>query len=277
MNDPENESMQRPKETTLNRREALRNSGAIGASLIGFPSALASECSVGVGIEEIHMKSSRLDELRKFYEEVIELPVTFKQDTLTVKAGATRLKFTPSDSQADAPFYHFAFNIPENKIESARRWQRERTRLLCRGSKEVIHFSGINAHSIYFNDPAGNIVEYIARHDLENSARGEFGPEQILYASEIGIVVDDVVQTQRQIKETLGLKGFPGSYRSSSFSPVGDAHALLILVKRNRMWFPNKKQAACVHPVEATIRGTRSNRLHNAELEYQINLASRFE
>ena len=257
----------------LDRRQALQTVCAFSAAVVGSKFAIADQSNVGKGITEIRMKSARIDELRRFYEASLELPVALSDDTLTVEAGKTRLIFSQTESSEDEPFYHFAFNIPENKIESAREWQRQRTPLLRRGSKEVIHFKGINAHSVYFNDPAGNIVEYIARHDLNNSAEGQFGPNQILYASEIGLVVDDVAQTQRNIKDALGLTGFPGSFRSQSFSPVGDAHALLILVKRDRKWFPNNKQAAKVHPVHATLHGSMRSQLDNRELDYRVDLA----
>jgi catechol-2,3-dioxygenase len=277
-----NELMQKGKPPELNRRTALKVGCAMGGSLIGLPGlsdrSYAADKNeqadaAGKGIAEIRMKSDRVEELRRFYEEALELPVTLESNKLSVEVGTTRLIFSATDHPADKePFYHYAFNIPENKIEAARQWQKERTPLLRRGKKEVIHFSRVNAHSVYFNDPAGNIVEYIARHDLKNSASGEFGPKDILYASEIGLVVDDVPQTVRQIKASLGFEYFKGGYRSDSFTPVGDAHALLILVKRNRLWFPNQKQAAKVHPVQATIRGPGAGRLHDADLDYKVDV-----
>lgn len=257
----------------MNRRQALRVGGAIGVGLMGgFGSVAAAAHPVGKGIAEIRMKSARIDELRRFYKETLELPVTLKDDQLTIAAGSTRLIFSPTESSDNEPFYHYAFNIPENKIEAARQWQKKRTPLIRRGKSEIIHFSGINAHSVYFNDPAGNIVEYIARHDLKNSASGGFGPKDMLYASEIGLVVDDVLQTVDEIRDSLGMSAFKGK-KGRSFSPVGDAHALLILVKRNRKWFPAGKQPAKVHPVQATIRGAKPARLHYDNLGYRINIA----
>ncbi|MEM7012425.1 MAG: glyoxalase/bleomycin resistance/dioxygenase family protein [Verrucomicrobiota bacterium] len=256
----------------MNRRQALKAGSVLGAGLVASNAARADE--VGQGIAEIRMKSVRLDDLRRFYEEQLGLSVSMDGDNITIEAGTTRLIFSPSEASEEEPFYHYAFNIPENKIETALQWQKERTPLLRRGNKELIHFKDINAHSVYFNDPAGNIVEYIARHDLDNAAKGGFGPKDILYASEIGLVVDDVAQTQSDIKDSLGLTGFPGSYRSHSFSPVGDAHALLILVKRDRKWFPNQKQAAKVHPVEAMIRGAGERQLRDADLKFQVDLIS---
>ena len=75
-----------------------------------------------------------------------------------------------------------------------------------------------------------------------------------------------------EINDSLGMSAFKGK-KSPSFSPVGDAHALLILVKRNRKWFPAGKQPAKVHPVQAAIRGTKPARLHCADLGYQVDVA----
>ena len=257
----------------MHRREAMRAGFAIGAGFLGSNVALADDAAGKNGIAEIQMKSSRLDELRQFYEEKLQLPVNLETDKLTVDAGTTRLIFSPPEDAGAEPFYHFAFNIPEDKIEKALQWQKALTPVLLQGGKkEIIHFSGINAHSVYFNDPAGNIVEYIARHNLKNSAQGDFSPDDILYASEIGLVVDDVTQTERDVKDVLG-RNYPNEYKPKSFSAVGDDYARLILVKRDRKWFPNKKQAAKVHPVQATIHGEKDAKLENNEFDFKVNFA----
>ena len=60
--------------------------------------------------------------MRSFYGETIGLPTSLSGGSLLVHAGSTRLEFVHDDS-AGKPFYHFAFNIPENKIRLAREWQ----------------------------------------------------------------------------------------------------------------------------------------------------------
>ncbi|MEM1295547.1 MAG: glyoxalase/bleomycin resistance/dioxygenase family protein [Verrucomicrobiota bacterium] len=266
----------------MKRRRRLKLCGGMGASLVGgfaedqVAQAAESPSQVGTnekGIAELRMKSARLEALQQFYEKKLGLPVRADGDELTVEAGTTRLIFSSTETSENEPFYHYAFNIPENKIEVAREWQKKRTPLLRRGNSEVIHFGSINAHSVYFNDPAGNIVEYIARHDLKNSAGGGFDPEDILYASEIGLVVDDVPQVEKEVKDSLGLK-YQRGYRSQSFRSVGDDHALLILVRRNRKWYPNQKQAAKVHSVTAAIRGPKAAEYRKEDLGYHVSMNS---
>ena len=181
-----------------------------------------------------------LPELHTFYQDVIGLRVLQHRDNrLVIAAGATNLAFTQgSDTKA---FYHFAFNIPENKIESALAWQKQKTAMLPiperlrdpNHSKEVVDYSHWNAHSIFFLDPAGNVVEYIARHDLKNESAGGFGTRDLLYISEIGLIVDDVIATASSVKPAVGVEQYRGG--DEHFTALGDECGLLLIMKRGRI------------------------------------------
>jgi hypothetical protein len=89
--------------------------------------------------------------------------------------------------------------------------------------------------SYYFPDPAGNILECIVRVDLPAKAGEDFGPENILHISEIGLVVDDVPSAVKQLKTRLGIE----VYRDSAFedfAQLGDINGVLVLAKRGRLW-----------------------------------------
>ena len=61
-----------------------------------------------------------LAKMKEFYHRLLGLSVLDEQpDRLTVAAGGTRLTFIEAAPEHGKPFYHFAFNIPENKILSA--------------------------------------------------------------------------------------------------------------------------------------------------------------
>ena len=45
---------------------------------------------------------------------------------------------------------------------------------------------------------------------MKNSATGGFDPQDMLYASEIGLVVGDVSQTVDEINDSLGMTAFKG-------------------------------------------------------------------
>ena len=116
----------------------------------------------------------------------------------------------------------------------------------------MLHFRSSNAHSIYFLDPAGNIGEFIAHHDLKNSRSGDFTTNDILQVNEIGVVVDDVFSTVRAMKERMGISPFIPA--SNVFAPVGTREGSFIVVKKSRLWFPQQRSPAIVCPTVATIR-----------------------
>src|SRR5262249_55009325 len=117
--------------------------------------------------------------------------------------------------------------------------------------QEVYHFVNWNAHSCYFHDPAGNILEFIARHTLPNAAPGKFGVHDILSVSEIALVAPELATLADQIKQQLNIGDYPGT--SPEFMPVGNEHGFFILVRTGRIWLGGTSQAE-VHPVEVMVR-----------------------
>lgn len=229
------------------------------------------------------LTSAPLSAMKDFYRGLLRLSVLGETPgEVTFGAGASRLTFVhvdsgESDGEGDGdPFYHFAFNIPENKILSARAWQKERTKLMpARQSlrdpdypDDVIAFRHWNAHSLFFWDPGGNVVEYIARHDLNNSAPGPFTSEDILYASEIAFIVDDVPGTALDLRRAFELEQYRGG--SERFTAVGDESGLLLVMKRGRqLGFPEPKLADCFATV-AHVRGAGPERYAFPDFPYEI-------
>jgi catechol-2,3-dioxygenase len=218
------------------------------------------------GILELRLEAGAFREQKQFYTEALELPLDEESaGRFTVRAGATRLTFT--EAAEGRPTYHFAFNIPENKLPQAQEWLARRTPVLRQDGQEVLHFEDWNAHAFYFHDPAGNLAEFIARHNLPNSAPGPFTAGDILYASEIGLVVDDVPAEVKALDEALGLPLYrPGS---DKFAPVGDEHRLLILNDRDRGWWEDTPSRP--YPVFARLGGgDKSSGYHSQRFPYTI-------
>jgi catechol-2,3-dioxygenase len=204
------------------------------------------------GILQLRLQTHRLAEVRAFYREKLLFPIQEESgDSITFQAGASRLTFIKTLENGSRPFYHFAFNIPENKLSEARQWLSERTPLAADG--KMFHFPRWNAHAIYFWDPAGNLGELIARHDLPNARTGAFGAADILYTSEIGLVVKDVPAAVRALKGGLKLS----TYRegSNDFQTLGDEHRLLIVVREGRPWMDRE---SAIFPTAATLHGDRT-------------------
>ena len=60
--------------------------------------------------------------------------------------------------------------------------------------KDEFESKSWNSDSVYFKDAAGNVLEFIARHNLKNAVEEEFDSSQILNVSEIGLPSEDVVE-----------------------------------------------------------------------------------
>src|SRR6185436_21190279 len=74
----------------------------------------------------------------------------------------------------------------------------------------IADFSNWNAKSIYFLDPAGNVVEFISRFDLNDSVDNPFSSDLIRSISEIGLVFpfDSLEQNVKKILEDYSLSYF---------------------------------------------------------------------
>ena len=199
--------------------------------------------------------------LRAFYRERMGLGAAGDDG---VQAGATRLAF----KAGPAATYHFAFNIPENQIEPARVWLRERVALVPHQGAEIVDFPNWNAHSLYFYDPAGNIVELFARHNLPNASRRDFGPDGILEVSEVGLPVPRVSPAVAAL-ETWGEPLWWGN--RERFAAVGDEQGLFILVPAGRVWFMTEDMGASVQPLTVTVAKPATGPVSGLPGPYQIS------
>ncbi|MBI3408402.1 MAG: hypothetical protein HY040_08600 [Planctomycetes bacterium] len=225
------------------------------------------------------LTAAPLPRMKEFYHDSLGLRVVEdRRDRLTIAGGQTNITFVPAPSDAGQPFYHFAFNIPENKIRAARDWQRERSPLLPIPQRlrhadypnDVVNYSHWNAHSIFFFDPAQNVVEYIARHDLRNRAHGGFESRDILYASEVAFVVDDVAAAVQRMRESVALEQYRGG--DSQFRAIGDERGLLLVMRRGRVisFDATERKAVDVFRTTARIRGARAGNQRVTGFPYEL-------
>lgn len=187
-----------------------------------------------------------------FYSQALELPVHLSAEKLEVQAGRTILIFTQAESDF-AGAYHFAFNIPENQFFSAKAWISERIPLLHdENGEDEFASESWNSNSVYFKDVAGNVLEFIARHNLKNAVESDFDGGQILNVSEIGLPSEDVISFANQLCSELNVSVFKQE-PASTFTPVGDEEGLLILPIKNRIWIPNSGVPARLLPVRVEV------------------------
>jgi catechol-2,3-dioxygenase len=210
-----------------------------------------------MNITYLEISSKDLPAQRDFYANILELPAILDSAILEVQAGKTVLRFTQAPSEFNGA-YHFAFNIPENQYQAAKQWITTRVSLLRdKTGKEDFESQSWISTSLYFLDAAGNVLEFIARHSLQNAATGTFDSSQILNVSEIGLPSEDVVALANQLCTQLGLSVFKQK-PNESFTPVGDDNGLLILPVKDRIWMPDSGVPAKLLPVK--VRGEADGR-----------------
>ncbi|WP_440120879.1 VOC family protein [Tenacibaculum sp. Ill] len=192
-------------------------------------------------LNEIELKTIDIKPIKDFYANVMELPTTQIDDkSIRIKIGTSSLKFI-EDSKKNLPAYHLAFNIPENKLQEAINWSINKVEFVKKENEVLItNFENWNANSVYFFDAVGNILEFIARHDLDNTATEQFNSNQILNISEFGIVKDQPDVYGKYLIDTYGLSLFEKNHNSETFTAIGDDNGLLIIVKTNRNWYPTE-------------------------------------
>ena len=208
-------------------------------------------------ISQIQIKTNDIKKTRTFYQSVLDLFILKNdQNSVMIRVGDSVLKFV-EDSQFNS-IYHFAFNIPENQLEEAIKWCKNKVDLIPIEDKNVItHFENWNAHAVYFYDNNGNLLEFIARHDLNNEQVGKFTGASILNISEIGIVTENPLELGNKLIAEHQLHFFSKNANSEVFSAIGDNEGLLILVRPNRNWYPTQTPSES-NPTEITLENNEN-------------------
>jgi hypothetical protein len=206
-------------------------------------------------ITNLKLQSNNIRAQQDFYTQQLRLPSQIVDDTLKIQIGSSELIFVQNTNFTGR--YHFAFDIPNNQFQNATQWLEKRTTLAIDATGNTQFEAGEwNADNVYFYDPQGNILELIARHELENASKNPFGPDSLLCISEIGLASNDVLEMIAWFAKTLDV----GTYKSISetFAPIGNANGLVIAVPEDRIWFPDTGIPAQILPTELTIHGEQT-------------------
>jgi len=197
-------------------------------------------------VKKLILQTCYLKTLREFYSSFLDLPIEeISEKEIIVKMGSSDLIFV--ETREANPVYHFAINIPANKIEEARNWLKGRINLLWMNdyNSDVADFVDWHAKSVYFHDPAGNILELIARFDLANESDEPFSSRGFLCISEVGLVFKKEIFELKtsQLLHDYSLAYFSKQPPQPQFRAIGDDDGLFILVPEDRHWYPTKKPA----------------------------------
>ncbi len=195
-------------------------------------------------IKKLSLQTAYIKTLQEFYSSILELPVQSPDERkINIKIGNSDLVFT--EPTTTEPFYHFAFNIPSNKIEEAKDWLSNKVRLLWMEDykDDIADFVNWHAKSVYFYDPAGNIVELISRFDLDNNVSETFSSRQFLSINEVGLVFnnENFDKEIMHLEDLYSLSYFDKQPPLPKFRAMGDDEGLFVIVPEHRNWYPTDK------------------------------------
>lgn len=194
-----------------------------------------------------------------FYGGRLGLDVARADGSVAVRAGGTDVGFDAASAD-DEPFHHFAVRIPRNRFDAARRWLEERAGLLAERDtgRTTFRFASWNADACYAHDPAGNVVELIAHHELpdESARTGPFSARELIALCEVGVVGDDVPAMGRALIDA-GVELWDGSLTDpDGIAFMGGRDGVLILSRTGRPWMPARRGATRSR-VDAVVQGCR--------------------
>jgi len=219
-----------------------------------------------MNITELQLQTNCLSSQKEFYNKTLGLNIlNFNDGSFSVNIGSSTLVFQETTLKT---YYHFAVNIPENKIKEAIAWLCPRVAPIEHEGSPLINFKNWNAHSVYFFDAGGNIVELIARHNLDNSTDKLFGQSHFLCISEVGMPVQNVALFCSLIEIKLKEKLWSGN--TETFAAVGDENGLFIIVTEKRNWFPTEIQSRSF-PAKTKISSPQVKGAEIREGNYEIS------
>ncbi|TGV01226.1 VOC family protein [Flavivirga rizhaonensis] len=192
-------------------------------------------------IKEIILFTANIQRQKQFYKTVLEFELVLdSEEKISFKTGASVLSFVYDEKAVNSS--HFAFNIPSNQQQEALQWLQERVQILPDDDNLISDFKDWNAKAIYFYDADKNIVEFIARKNIDINSRNSFSSKNILSLSEIGIVATNLETVYNSINSIKNIPVFDGNL--ARFCALGNEEGLFILINKTiKKWHPTQEEA----------------------------------
>ena len=203
-------------------------------------------------ISQVELPVSTAAQAAHFYGDVLGLPTRTGGSVVEVEVGLSVLLLHPG-GVVEPGAYHSAITIAEDRFAEAKGWLQERVPLLEKDGLDEFRLGAPwNSQSLYFAGPDGILLELIARHDLPAPrSSGRFSSADLLRISEIGLAVPDVPAAVTTLQSEFGLPVFGTA--AAEFTPLGDPHGLLIVVRQGRPWFPTTTVTPSLGPIAVTV------------------------
>ncbi|HMP41312.1 MAG TPA: hypothetical protein PKA05_13090 [Roseiflexaceae bacterium] len=199
-------------------------------------------------LEQVTLTTPDLDLLNDFYGGRLGVATDYQQGTqLLVMIGSSRLVFVPGAPAC----YHYAMRVPAARFDDAYGW--------------LVQFTAP------ISDMAGRDRFFSQSWDSDSvyAYSGRFDAGMLLSLCEIGIATDDVPALVGELAAVIGEGPFRGR-QEPSFTAVGNANGLLIVVARGRIWYPETGVAAQLLPLQIRVRRADSRQVLISGPQYQI-------
>lgn len=207
-----------------------------------------------MNIKHVTMYASNFGATKQFYLAKLQFPLLSEEaDRFTMNVGETAVTFIKAHLN-EKPFYHFAFDIPSNQFEEAKAWTKGKVTLSQEQGEDDVYFEGIDAKSIYFEDPAGNIVEFICRLSDAGHSAVPFTASSLQKVSEMSIVVKDKLKSVPAFHEVSIFERDHKEISAQGLTFMGarEDASYLLFVNEGRTWFFSNKNAE-VFPLEVLL------------------------
>jgi len=191
-------------------------------------------------IKKLTLFTNSLEKQYQFYAQTLGATILSKTvQQFDIKIGDSILSFVEKENHTP---YHFAINIPSNQENHALKWLKQKVSILKYNDKEIVDFPDWNAKAIYFYDQEKNIVEFIARKNLQMHTNAMFDASSLFEISEIGVVSTNVTQQYQFLSNTLGISKYSGD--THRFCAIGSENGLFICIDNSKKdWFPTNDKA----------------------------------
>ncbi|MGE7114596.1 VOC family protein [Lysinibacillus sp. NPDC047702] len=222
-------------------------------------------------ITRVKLYAYDLHKMKEFYSTQLGFSlIKNTDDYFSVAVGESTITFEKVHASVQKQ-YHFALNIPCNLFQQAKGWVKEHAEILFSAEEDEVYFATLKAFSCYFYDPEENIIELIARQEVNSKIDSlSFSTEHVLNIGEMNITTDTIYLVANKLKEYGIIPMNNNEIRVDSLTFMGNYEdgANLLLGPSERIWyFSNKK--AIVSPMEIEIN--KQQLLHmNEKAEFTI-------
>ncbi|WP_337980754.1 VOC family protein [Lysinibacillus sp. JNUCC-52] len=206
-------------------------------------------------ISEVKLNVHDLHKMKEFYCDKLGFELLEQAEHFfEIAAGESNILFERIDSTIDKQ-YHFAFNIPSNLFQQAKKWVQERVEILRADEQDEVYFEFLDAYACYFYDPEDNIIEFIARQGINPKvSTNAFSIQHVLNIAEINLTTDAILTVAERLKE-YGITPLKDEeIRTDALTFMGNYEdgVHLLIGPSERMWYFSTKKAI-VSPIEIRV------------------------